>query len=183
LSSNGDVSFTNVPNAKVIGIEFEVRRRLDHTGIWLLQNLTLGGNLTLVKSEVDIAAAELAVYRAFDPDYPDTRDFQGQSPYVVNCDLTYSDYEAGTEISLLYNRFGDRLIETVYSKPDVYERAQDMLNLTASQQLWGPVTIRGSVKNILGAEYRETQKFLENEYTRYHYTLGTSWSLGLRYSI
>ena len=54
LSDLGDISWLNVPKAKVYGAELEFRRRLDHTGIKFLENFQLGGNLTLVHSEVDI---------------------------------------------------------------------------------------------------------------------------------
>ncbi len=185
LSLNGDVSFLNVPKATVYGAEFEFRRRLDHTGIDFLENFQLGGNLTLVHSEVDIDPTELSfrIANGLADSSNTTRAFGGQSPYVVNLDLVYSSKGGGTEIALLYNIFGDRLAEVGYQSPDIFEKSRQLVDCSYSQRIFGWLTAKIAAKNILNEDKYTIQEAGGREYVRSLYRVGRTFSASLSYSL
>ena len=186
-AENGSTTYANVNQADVFGAEFEARQTLGALGFAgaLADRLSLGANLTLAQSSITITERELEARRALNPDASDTRDLQGQSPYVVNASLAYDDEVTGFSAGAFFNVAGPRL-SRVGTTLDVYERPLPQLDLTLSKELFGQVTLKGSVKNALGASYREAYDvsgfdlggptelipFLE-------YNRGTSFSLGL----
>lgn len=185
LSENGDISFLNVSRALVYGAEFEVRRRLDHTGIAPLQNFQLGANLTIVRSEVDIDARELA-YRLSNglTDSTETkRPFGGQSPYVLNFDIAYTSPSTATEIAFFYNIFGNRLAEVGYQAPDIFEKSRQQADLTITQRVLGPLTARFAAKNLFDEDRKLIQTAAGKEYIRSLSREGRTYTLGLTYSL
>ncbi len=185
LSDLGDVSWLNVPKAIVYGTEIEFRRRLDHTGIGFLNNFQLGGNLTLVHSEVDIDPRELSYRLAnnLTDSTETTRPFGGQSPFVVNVDLVYTSPGGATEMALLYNIFGDRLAEVGYQSPDIFEKARQLVDFSVSQRLFGLLTAKFAAKNILNEDRYTIQEAGGREYVRSLYRVGRTFSMSLSYSL
>lgn len=185
LSDNDDVGFLNVPKATVHGIEFEFRRRLDYTDIRLLRNFQIGGNLTLVKSEVDIDPTELSFRHArnLTDSSVTTRPFGGQSPYVLNFDLVYSSPDASTEVALLYNVYGKRLSEVGYQSPDIFEKSRQTLDLTISRRLFQWISAKFTAKNILNEDKYWIQEVGDTEYVRSLTREGRVYSLSFSYSL
>ena len=182
-NQNGEIRYENVDRAVVYGIELESRKRLDIIAP-SLEQFQVGGNLTLVHSEVDIAARELAAIRAVDPGRSSTREFQGQSPYIVNLNLNYDNAGNGLSAGLYYNVFGKRLTEISYGgTPYVYELPQHSLNFTFSKKLPGRLSLSGSVKNILNAKSKTVHSYKGHDYVARENTSGVSYSLGLKYSL
>jgi TonB-dependent receptor len=182
VGENGDVQPQNVNNGTVYGIEFELRRRLDVIAR-SLQHFKLGGNFTIVHSEVDLTPEELGAIRAQDPDAEDTRPMAGQSPYVVNVDLGYDNPLSGTAITMLYNVFGKRLsLNEDGATPDIYEQPNHILDLIASQRILGGVKFKFTAKNILDSQVKFSQEFRGNEYVSTAYSKGRSYSIGLSYT-
>jgi TonB-dependent receptor len=181
--SHKETSSRNVPEANVYGLELEVRKRLDKMGSFL-QHFQVGSNFTLVHSEVDLDSVELAIIRAFDKNPKLTRQLQGQSPYIVNLDLSYGNYKSGTTASLLYNVFGRRLAEVNRGDaPNIFEQARGQLDFTLSQRIWGSVTFKGSVKNLLDSEYKKTYTLKGREYIQQFYKKGRTISFGFDWAI
>lgn len=79
VSQNNQGQFQNVNSARVMGLEFELRKRLDQIHP-ALSNFQLGGNFSLIDSEVDIPQKELLPILAYDPNASRQRQLQGQSP-------------------------------------------------------------------------------------------------------
>lgn len=181
--NNRIVSFENVGEATIMGAEFEVRTRLDYL-TETLENFSFGGNLSLVSSEVSISEDELEIRRAIDPDAEDTRELQGQSPFILNLDLTYMNYDAGTTASLHFNIFGERLSSISRNfTPDVYEQPAAQLDFVVSQEIMSVFTIKAAVKNLLDTSYKEVHKYRGKEYVFYEYDRGMSFNVGLSYSL
>lgn len=181
--ANQIVTYSNVPNAEIMGIEIEGRLRLDYIAD-ILDDFYFGGNFSLISATIDIPFSELSERRKLDPASDDIRDLQGQSQYIVNLDLGYNNIETETSINLHFNIFGERLsIVSGGADPDVYEQPQPQLDLTFSQPLLSNFTIKGGVKNILNSEHNEVYRFKDTEYTYYKYQKGISFSLGLSYSL
>lgn len=183
VTTNGEIQFQNVDAAFVTGVELEYRKRLDqlHPS---LSNFQIGGNLSLVRSQVDIAPSELAVIRALDPNAADTRELQGQSPYVVNIDAMYDNTDTGTLVSVHYNVFGERLSEvSTGGTPNAFEQPAGMLDITGSQRLWDRVTLKFSAKNLLDPDIKKVHPFNNEEFIRSLYKRGRTYSIGFSYGI
>jgi TonB-dependent receptor len=182
-SEGGEIFYENIDKADVMGVEFEVRKRLDEV-LEILSDFSIGTNISFIKSEVNIPEGELAVIKQNDPNAETTRQLQGQSPYLVNLELGYQNANTGTNVSVFYNVFGDRLAEiSIGGTPDIFERSRPMLDFIASQNLLGNFNLRLSVKNILNSAYKLTHEFKGNEFIRTEYKTGTSISLGVGYSL
>ncbi|MFZ5979167.1 MAG: TonB-dependent receptor domain-containing protein [Candidatus Zixiibacteriota bacterium] len=180
LNINDNVMPKNVDNGKLYGAEFEVRERLDQITS-LLRNFQLGANLTLVHSEVDIDEKELIQLEA-SGFYDFTRPLTGQSPYVINFDLTFDNYRTGTRATLLYNIFGKRLAYNAEAAtPDIYERPRKVLDFTLSQQMFGNMKLKFAVMNIFNDEVKFSHEYKGKEFIHSSYTTGTDFKLGVTY--
>ncbi|MFT6964070.1 MAG: TonB-dependent receptor [Flammeovirgaceae bacterium] len=141
----------NVPESKVTGIELEVRKGLGFVNA--LKNFSVGFNLSLVKSSVDRTKAVVA--EQLNPDglltqdeveiteYEDklanaregevieeTRQMIGQSPYLLNTNISYKNDRLGLTSTLSYNVQGETLaIRGVRQVPDIYVKPFNSLNL------------------------------------------------------
>lgn len=181
--SNPIVNYVNVDRAEIYGVEFEARFRLDLIDE-MLSDFSIGGNLSFVNSEVDIAETELAQRLAIDPNSPKTRELQGQSPFILNLDLSYNNFNSGTTASLNYNTFGERLSRVSANvTPDVYEQPASQLDLILSQKLYGPLSLKFAVKNLLNSSYKEIYRFKGEEYIYQEYKYGLSYGIGLSVDI
>ena len=178
------VSYQNVESGVTYGAEFEIRKRLDIIDD-LFSNFMLNVNFSLVHSEVDIPTEEYeTLIKPFDENADKTRPLFGQSPYIVNVELSYVNLESGTSAALLYNIFGKRLSEvTLGVTPDVYEQPRGMLDFTFSQKLLWGLGLKFSAKNILDAKVEKTIEFNGKDYIYHSYGNGRNFSLGLSYSI
>ena len=109
-SQNPEVKPENVDNARVFGVEFEFRKNLGFITN-ALREFKFSTNLSIIHSEVAIPEDELAIIQPLNPEFGDTRTFQGQSPFLLNTALTYSNLDNGIDAQLSFNLFGQRLSE------------------------------------------------------------------------
>ena len=191
ITVNGQTSFDNVDQAEVYGLELEARTGLGRFAP-VLDNLTLGANLSLTQSTIALSETELAFRRRFNPDAPATRDLQGQSPYLLNTNLSYGD--GRTTAGLFFNVFGRRLSRVSLAEtPDVYEIARPELDFTFSREVFGPWTLKLAAKNILNVPFREEYNsdgvtslvppgFDDFRYTYQEYNPGTTFSVGISFN-
>ncbi len=183
VNINGEVKYDNVDEASVWGLEFEVRKRLDQVHR-LLGNYHVGGNLSLVASNVDISAGELVIIRALDPNADDSRPLQGQSPYIANLEFGYDNIERGLSYGLFYNVFGERLSAvSLGGTPNVFEQPRSMLNFNMSKRIYKGLYAKFSGKNLLDSAIKHTHSFKGKEYTYMEYKLGRIYSVGFSYVI
>lgn len=184
FSSEGAlVFFDNVDNAKVYGLEFELRKNLGmfHSS---LNNFMFGGNISFIHSQVAIPEEELINIRALNPDAENKRELQGQSPFVANINLTYDNAKTGTTANLFYNITGERLSEvSLGGTPNVFEQPRHLVNISATQKIWNHLSVKGSVKNLLNQSHSFIHHYQGQEFVRQEYKPGTSYSLGLKYEL
>lgn len=182
-SENGNITYLNVDDASVIGAEFEFRQRLDrisNTLKWFM----LGANLTLIHSEINIPEKRLNELRVFDPDIDDTRPLQGQSPYIINIDLTYDNPETRTIATLAFNTIGKRLYQVSGGQtPDVYEKPATILDFVLKQKIFWGFDFKFKMTNILNSVYRKVYDFQGTDYLREEHQTGKTISFGLSYEI
>jgi TonB-dependent receptor len=186
-STTGEFLFTNVPSARVGGIELDFRTKL---GTVLRQtwadNIKLGMNASLIFSEADIDSVELSSILSVNPDFGTTRPFQGQSPYLFNASLGYLPPALRMEATLSLNVFGTRLSENSQAgTPDIYEVARPMLNLTFTKWLGkdDKLALKLMVQNLTNANFRRVQTYKDQEFVVSDYQLGQTFSFSLTYQI
>ena len=180
---NDALSIQNVEEGRVYGLEFEVRKNLGFL-TEDLRHFSLSTNYTLVRSYVDIPELELQVIRNARPDAEDTRELQGQSPFLFNLDLGYANPDIEFNSSISYNFFGDRLgIVTEGATPDIYERGYGSLNFTSNKTIGENFELSFKISNILDPDIIQSQKFNGDEYYYQKYRRGRTFSLGIKYKI
>lgn len=164
--------FFNSENAKVYGVEFDARHELDR---WHddLDGFYLAGNLSLIQSEVTIRQEDAAALTSL------RRPMQGQSPWIVNLQLGYTEPERGRlDTMVSFSVFGPRLMEAgTRPIPDAYEQPMAMLDVTASYRFSERLRLKLKGRNLLNPRYRLLVGGLE----RRQYELGRSVSLALSY--
>ena len=182
IINNGELQYQNAPRGEVSGIEIEARKNLGFLSE-RLRNFSGGFNATYVKSAVKIAPAERAFIRAYEPDAGDERELTGQSPYIFNVDLTFSDRRRGTTASLYYNVFGERIsLVSPPGTPNVYEQPAGTLDFVFSQRIRDRWKLSFSAKNLLDRDVEETYTYRGTTYLRSSNRRGITTSLGVTYT-
>jgi outer membrane receptor protein involved in Fe transport len=169
---NREVTYQNQQSARVYGAEMEARTRLGFIAD-PLRYMEVGGNVTVTESAVtDTSGTALG------------RPLEGQSPYLVNADLSYDHPGIGTTVSVSYNYFADRLdtIERA-NQPNQYERGRHTIDVVASQMLPYNVEVEISVENMLNAETEIYQEFESETFTTVRYRKGRTISVGITYNL
>ena len=141
----------NVGDAEVTGMEIEMRKDFSFISPrWA--PLSIGGNYSYMDSQVDIFP-HLA-----DQVTNQTRAMQGQSPFVLNLNLDYDNADLGTNATLLFNIFGER-IDSVGLKPfgDVMEQPFRQVDFVFSQKFGKGNKIRFKLKNLLNPPLLKTE--------------------------
>jgi outer membrane receptor protein involved in Fe transport len=157
------------------GLELELRRAI-------LPDVTAGINLTLVQSRVTMPA----YLGTFASDLP----LQGQSPYLVNANLTWAPRARRLSASVLYNYFADRIASygtaaqgAEAQGPNLYEKGRSRLDAKVEVGVGprGSVSVSGrNLLNSVSEFYHPTETIgdVRAGYSRE----GVSWSLGFGYA-
>ena len=147
----------NVGTANVYGVELEAKLLID---IFSDTNAitTFGSNVTLVKSSVEMTVAErlgrISAARVGEV-IGTNRDMVGQSPYIVNAYINYTNLKSKWDATFTYNVQGPRLsVVGVARNPDVYEMPFHSLNFKASKASGKNDQWKWSLtaNNIMGSE-------------------------------
>lgn len=191
-ASGGQVLYVNVPEGQLFGAEFELRKSMDFIDE-SLENLNFGFNTTITFSETQLLESELNQYRNINPNYPTTRPFVAQSPFIVNFNLGYANPDWGTNASLSFNMWGERLTQTGFGgAPDLYEVRGTVsdngvsiipdINFNLNQDLTDNWKANFQVNNILNAPFLTYQELNGQVYTVESFEVGQTFSVGLNYS-
>jgi TonB-dependent receptor len=179
---NKNMTVQNVRSGRVYGFEMEARKNLGFVHD-ILNSFSVATNFTYVNSYVDIPKNELFNIRINDPEAKSTRSLAGQSPYIVNFDLSYQNLSNGFSADLSINRFGDRLhAVSVGAAPDIYEKAITSVDVLVRKS-FGRFELSGTAKNLLNPTVRYTQEFNGVYYDTQRFSLGRTFSLGISYGI
>lgn len=204
LLEPNDITPRNAGTAHVMGIELETRKKLGFISK-AFDKFAFTTNVTLIKSMIDmreivVAAGRDAKFGTAD----DVTEFQsrtsnlrngetldhhrnmfGQSPYIVNMSLNYTNDTLGFTSQLTYNVQGKRLaVVGVGEIPDVYDQSFHSLNLKLSQRLGKKKQWQTSLtaRNILN---QKRQKFYESFQAQSHifesFNPGFGMSLSINY--
>ena len=171
VSSTPIRTYVNSDRATNKGWEFEFRTSLDFIGGYF-GNFMLTGNYTRITSEVEVVnEVTPGVYEM------SKRPLQGQSPYMVNIGVLFTEPSTRTSISVFYNKYGQRIdaVGSAISEPDIYEEPRDLVDVTVSQPLFNLFEAKFSVKNLNGKPEVLTKR---GQFYRSNST-GTSYAFSL----
>lgn len=123
-----NITFQNANSATTYGFELEFRKRLNFLNASaFINNLTAYSNASIIFSTVNLNSLVSDVT---------SRSLQGQSPYLINAGLQYSNVKNDLSFNVLYNRIGQRISEVGYQGyPDIYERGRNVLDFQVSKKL------------------------------------------------
>lgn len=175
----------NAEGAISVGSEIEVRKSLGTiTSNPVLQRITLLFNGAVIYSR--IRAKEVGSGPLFEE-----RPMQGQSPYIVNTGLYYSDTEKKLQVNLLYNIIGKRIMIIGFTEyPDIYEMPRNHVDLTITKGFGKFIEIKAGIKdifnqpNLLLQDANQDGKFDRNsDQVIEQYSPGTLFTLGISFKL
>lgn len=170
-------TFDNAETAENYGFEFEFYKTFDFLDDWwewgeIWGNFYVNTNYAWIESEITLPEDSGIQTNA-------SRPLQGQSPYVWNFQLGYDDADREINAALLFNVFGERIVEVgVAGAPDIYEQPRPSLDFVYAQT-FGNWRFKGSLKNILDPERELTQGEAVTRLTR---PIGWELGLGVEYT-
>ncbi|MGM0375189.1 MAG: TonB-dependent receptor domain-containing protein [Bacteroidota bacterium] len=177
----------NVGDGTVYGAEFEFTKSL-HIFSPLLRNFSTNGNVTFVKSKIDMTESEYRSRKNFektDENIENTREMAGQSPYVINAGLSYNDSNKGLDAGVFYNVKGPTL--TIVGGglfPDIYSEPFHSLNFNLNKKFGEDqkTTVDIKISNLLNEKRESFFKAYEAQKQIYNQiNPGRSISIGLSY--
>ena len=176
----------NRPEADVIGVELEFRKNMGFISE-ALRPLSLTANFTYVRSLIDLTEEQSEKYSLIGQSIPEKRDLLGQSPFVINLGMNYSNNNSGTEVNLSYNLKGKTLVLAgIGTIPDVYEDPYHGLDFKFSQKVGksDQFKLSASVQNLVGDNFNQYYEYLGEEIETFRsYSRGRQVSLGFIYDI
>ena len=188
-AGNDELTWRNVNEAKVFGVEADLRKQLDF--IPSLRKFKLGLNVTFVKSQVNVDERELSTIHATEPDYPSTRAMFGQSPYIINALLSYDNIESGWQSNLSYNVIGKRMVMVILGgTPNIFEQPAGLINFNVSKFFGDHISLKFSAENLLNPLHKKTytrwnedSSWKGEEYLFENYSVGRKFALSFTYNI
>ena len=178
----------NLGNASVVGLEFEFRKSLGFITN-SLEKLKFNINASYIESSLTMFEDEFnrRVNAARDGEHVENeRELQGQSPYLINTGLNYTDSEIGLQTGIFFNVQG-KTLEVVGTGivPDVYTVPFNSLNFTLNKK-FGPEkksTVDIKVSNILNSKRKSVyESFSASDQIFTQLNPGTEFSIGYSYS-
>lgn len=177
----------NSEAAQVYGLEFEARKNFGFLTEGL-KDLSLNVNVSIIESKIEMGKGEGQEFdsrQAFARDgetIKDTRELQGQSPFLINAGLNYNNQTIGFETGLFYNVQGKTLEVVGFGKnPDVYVQPFNSLNFNLSKTIGKEKNASVSVKvdNILDAKRESSYESFGAEKVPFSLRQpGTAFSIG-----
>ena len=188
-AGNDELTWRNVAQGQVAGVEAEFRKQLDFSEA--LSKFRFGFNIAYIKSWVMVDPEELETIHATEPEYPETRVMFGQSPYIVNALLSFDNNEKGWHSNLSYNVVGRRLVTVILGgTPNIFEQPAHMVNFNISKLFGEHTFLKLSAENLLNAGFTRTytrwdekSTWKGEEYIYEKYQFGMKFSLGFVYKI
>lgn len=165
LTAYDNITFTNVDEAVVQGIEVDLKKSLSFLPGKLFRRFSVLFNGAIIQSRVN--GAFIATIPGSGSVFIDTasnRPLQGQAPYVVNAGLLYEDTERGSKIALNYNVTGTSIYAVgKYSDPvnsiakyhgSILELPRHLLDFSYTQQFAKRWQAKLSISNLLDEDIR-----------------------------
>lgn len=186
LSASDQYQPRNLGSAMVYGAEFEVRKNFGFIGD-NFEDFSFNFNASLIFSQLEMGEDELERRRLNLRDgetINDTRNLQGQSPYLINVGLNYSN-DKGWMTNLYYNVQGKTLqVVGTGDVPDAYTMPFNSMDFILNKSFGKDFnsTISFSIKNILDQDLKSHyQSFKAEDQIFSSFSPGRGFSLGYTY--
>lgn len=182
-SDNPQFSYGNAQSARNYGVEVELKKSLSSLGLAkIVRNTAVNINAAYIHSQVDIGSGNntgnLQRYRPL----------QGQSPYIVNAGVYYTDEETGFSANAAYNVFGPRIFSVGdVNFPSWWEMPRQSLDFQIAKRWNDKFETKINIQNALNSAFRFYQdnnqdKTIErNEALVQRYKTGSLITLGLNW--
>ncbi len=167
ITQNNEVRYDNVESANLYGVEVEGRKDIT-------EKLRLSSNFSYILSGVEYADGASAGRQA-NADRP----MFGQSPYTLNLNAFYLMPSIDSELTLSFNKFGERIsaVGNNEQPDDEYEQSFNKLDLNFTKNFRN-ASINASIENILG----DNVVYKQGDIITNQYEIGTSFSISFSYS-
>lgn len=167
-------SFQNAEKANNYGLEVELRKSFDFINNDL-QPLSFVGNISLIKSEINISSNGFQ---------ESSRPLQGQADYIINLGLYYDDLYTGISTSIIYNKVGERISKVGFNNlGDVIEKPRDQIDFSISKKFFENLGIKLTVKDLLAQDRTFIQKSPSGDKVAEKIIIGRDVTLGLSYEL
>jgi hypothetical protein len=185
-TDNPQFNFRNADKAVSYGAEFEFRKSLANLGLnRIMRNTSVNINAAWIWSQIDIGGSNATANQSR------YRPLQGQSPYIVNAGIYYSEAKTGLSINAAYNVFGPRIFSVGdINYPTWWEKPRQALDLqVAKSWLNGKFETKLNIQNVLNSAFRIYQdnnldnKIGKEEALIQRYRTGTLFSLNLSWKL
>ena len=164
-----ELYYTNVAGARSYGVEAEYRMNLgmfkkkDSTSF--LKQFTLYANASLIRSKVDL---DSIVGSEID------RPLQGQSPYIANAGIFFTNKKGDFSVSASYNLVGQRIyIVGNVQEPSVWENGRNVIDLQIAKTFNEKFELKLNVKDLLAQELVFFQDLNGNK--KYDFGTDNAW--------
>ncbi len=188
-SGTPELYYDNVGNVNSYGAELEYRMNLgfiksqDTASIW--KNFTIYTNAALIRSKMDLSAF------AGQAEYVNVaRPLQGQSPYLINAGIYFTEPKTQISFNASYNVVGQRIaIAGSIQEPSVWENRRHVIDLQLVKNFKDKFEIKLNVKDLLAQDLVFFQDINKNkrydlgvDNTWQEITFGQTISLSLKYN-
>jgi hypothetical protein len=155
----------NAQSAQNYGVEIEVRKGFAESASQILKNVSVVGNLSLIRSSVNVGdvvtapdlGGQIQQFRGLTDS---KRALAGQSPYLVNAGVYYTAPKSGWQGNILYNVFGQRIFAVGnVANPTIYEMPRHVVDLNLTKTIANRVELRLGIQDILNQYVRFAQDF------------------------
>lgn len=176
----------NLGFAKVFGVELEIRKNFGFISK-KLKHLKFSFNTSIIQSELRIGDDEMTLRKNTAQEgetINDTRQLQGQAPYLINAGLDYESKNIGLEVGLHYNVQGETLQVVGGIAPDVYSQAFHDLKLILNKSIGNSKksTINLKIGNILNQKTSSLYHLYgSNDVVFSERKIGTTISVGYKF--
>jgi TonB-dependent receptor len=164
------ITYQNAEQGTLYGLEFSIRQGLEFVSDWT-RDFYFKFNGALIDSEVETDTTTSPTTNA-------KRELQGQSPWVVNYQLTYDDQPRDLQATIVFNMFGERIDNLgISGLGDAKEQPRPILDFIYNQgfTVFGEeFKLKLKFKNLLDADYEVTR----NGYTERKTNFGRTFSIG-----
>ena len=167
-------SFQNADNGMAAGVEVELRKQL-----W--QDLRFSANVSYMYTNVKLPEGGAYTNKECS--------LQGESPILMNADLTYSPRfgnEHQLNLALLYNLQGSRIHAVGVSQlGDIKQQALHTLNFNASYSFNSRFSLKLQINDLLNRDvvFRQEVPATGKEIDVEHYKKGTGFEVGFSYKL
>jgi outer membrane receptor protein involved in Fe transport len=166
FANREEIRYANTPQAKVYGIEAEVRKNLEFLPWAGARRFSIISNIAFLKSEVEFKDGLVPnITNDFNEFRVAKRPLEGTAEYVVNAGLYFEQENWGTKLAALYNILGQRLIYAgSYLFPETYELPRHTLDLTLRQRISKYIEVKAGIQDVLNQPRRLYRDYDRNQY-------------------